>query len=466
MQQVVGMDENGQPILQPVPDGTPVGWWAERVRIQNSMNFTVNGIATATIVLGQITPSSEGIYTLTFFNEKPDEQMLIKVSVPGNFAGTAAIQILPPLSPSLSAHLTQPVLVGDEPANLSRFPYGLGTPDGIDFVDSIDDLMEDEILGDDFDTFPYFTHSILKIQGKPNGKVKVEITQGGEYVQISGYRSPNGGWMLFPQDVQQIPELILDSQGQGEVLIVSKGNLTSDPYSPFYATPPWFEIEITDLQFQPMVGILSQGTSASERVKVQGRVVPKRLFTSVYAFVKGFLVGEEESAAGLAGDVVASFLVWGDLRDFFKELVKGILPGQRADWVVFGFATLGLATTLYPPADPFVAIAKVVIKVCRKLGVAGRRLAEILVRQGISAVQKAFLAFEWEKLIRDGLLREIPARKHPSWSPIWFYLLNREMYEASKEYIAKLTFKRIEELPNGGVLLFVDYPYVFEDYDC
>jgi hypothetical protein len=82
-------------------------------------------------------------------------------------------------------------------------------------------------------------------------------------------------------------------------------------------------------------------------------------------------------------------LVWGDLRDFFKELVKGILPGQKADWVVFGFATLGLATTLYPPADPFVAIAKVVVKVCRRLGAVGKRLAEILVRQGISAVQKA-----------------------------------------------------------------------------
>jgi hypothetical protein len=82
-------------------------------------------------------------------------------------------------------------------------------------------------------------------------------------------------------------------------------------------------------------------------------------------------------------------LVWGDLRDFFKELVKGILPGQKADWVVFGFATLGLATTLYPPADPFVAIAKVVVKVCRRLGAVGKRLAEILVRQGISAVQRA-----------------------------------------------------------------------------
>ncbi len=162
----------------------------------------------------------------------------------------------------------------------------------------------------------------------------------------------------------------------------------------FYVTPPWFEIEITDLSSspagdEPPAYILSLGMSTTNKVKVEGRVVPKRLFTSLCAFVKGFLVGEEESAAGIAGDVIASFLVWGDLRDFFKELVKSILPGQKADWVVFGFATLGLATTLYPPADPFVAIAKVVVKVCRRLGAVGKRLAEILVRQGISAVQRA-----------------------------------------------------------------------------
>ena len=80
-------------------------------------------------------------------------------------------------------------------------------------------------------------------------------------------------------------------------------------------------------------------------------------------------------------------------------------------------------------------------------------------------LDQAYLAFEWEKLIREGVLREVPAREHPSWSPIWFYLLNKEMYEVSKEYIGKLTFKRVEELSNGGVLLFVDYPYVFEEYD-
>jgi Holliday junction resolvase-like predicted endonuclease len=175
-------------------------------------------------------------------------------------------------------------------------------------------------------------------------------------------------------------------------LFVSKGKLPSNP--DFYVIPPWFEIEITDLSSspageEPPAYILSLGMSTTNKVKVEGRVVPKRLFTSLCAFVKGFLVGEEESAAGIAGDVIASFLVWGDLRDFFKELVKGILPGQKADWVVFGFATLGLATTLYPPADPFVAIAKVVVKVCRRLGAVGKRLAEILVRQGTSAVQRA-----------------------------------------------------------------------------
>ena len=134
---------------------------------------------------------------------------------------------------------------------------------------------------------------------------------------------------------------------------------------------------------------LSQGVSVTNKVKVQGRVVPKRLFAHVLAFAKGFLTGEEESAVGLVGDIVASFLIWGDLRDFLKELGKSILPGQKADWVVFGFATLGLATTLYPLADPFVAIAKVVVKVCRRLGTVGKRLAEILVRQSISAIRKA-----------------------------------------------------------------------------
>lgn len=76
-----------------------------------------------------------------------------------------------------------------------------------------------------------------------------------------------------------------------------------------------------------------------------------------------------------------------------------------------------------------------------------------------------YASLEFLKLLREGLLREVPARKYPLWSPIWFYLLNKEIYEASKEYVAKLPFKRVEELPDGGVLLFVDYPYIFEEYD-
>jgi len=61
--------------------------------------------------------------------------------------------------------------------------------------------------------------------------------------------------------------------------------------------------------------------------------------------------------------------------------------------------------------------------------------------------------------------------------PVWFYLLNQERYEASKPYLWNLAIEEIErfpalkdygirwmdELPNGGALLFFDYPYAFEE---
>jgi len=64
-------------------------------------------------------------------------------------------------------------------------------------------------------------------------------------------------------------------------------------------------------------------------------------------------------------------------------------------------------------------------------------------------------------------------------SPVWFYLLSRERYEASKPYLEGLVIEeierspwlklrgyglqRVDELPNGGALLFFDYPYTFEE---
>lgn len=107
VQQIAGIDANGNPILQPVPDGTPVGWWAERGQIQPSISFTVNGFAYATLVLGKVTPSSNGSPSLTYFNEKPDEQLLVKASVPGNFSGAATIRFIPSAEQRLFAFLTQ-----------------------------------------------------------------------------------------------------------------------------------------------------------------------------------------------------------------------------------------------------------------------------------------------------------------------------------------------------------------------
>jgi hypothetical protein len=71
---------------------------------------------------------------------------------------------------------------------------------------------------------------------------------------------------------------------------------------------------------------------------------------------------------------------------------------------------------------------------------------------------------------------------NPFWGlddkPIWFYLLSRERYEASKPYLPNLPVEaierfphlqgygvqRIEELPNGGAFIFFGHPYDFDVY--
>lgn len=80
---------------------------------------------------------------------------------------------------------------------------------------------------------------------------------------------------------------------------------------------------------------------------------------------------------------------------------------------------------------------------------------------------KDYASMEFAKLMREGVLRSIPIvlrplPDNPKWIPIWFYLLNKERYEASKPYLSSLPIKRVEELPNGGALLFVGYPFIFE----
>lgn len=63
------------------------------------------------------------------------------------------------------------------------------------------------------------------------------------------------------------------------------------------------------------------------------------------------------------------------------------------------------------------------------------------------------------QLCNERILYAIPQEEHA----IWFYLLNEEIYKASKPYLEGLPIKCMEELPNGGAFLFVDYPIDFED---
>jgi len=62
--------------------------------------------------------------------------------------------------------------------------------------------------------------------------------------------------------------------------------------------------------------------------------------------------------------------------------------------------------------------------------------------------------------------------------PVWFYLLSRERYQETKPFLSSIYIEAkdifpniedsygmryIEELPNGGAFVFLDYPYILEE---
>lgn len=67
---------------------------------------------------------------------------------------------------------------------------------------------------------------------------------------------------------------------------------------------------------------------------------------------------------------------------------------------------------------------------------------------------------EFHFLEENHILKEIPISEG---STPWFYILDKERYELSKPFLADLPIKLMEELPNGGVYLFVDYPSLHYD---
>jgi len=155
---------------------------------------------------------------------------------------------------------------------------------------------------------------------------------------------------------------------------------------------------------------------------------------------------------------------------FKEDLDISILRGRSGvEWwsINLGFHEATMKLQGYEFCDRMMTLGKeLFIEFDGVFGVAGHEIAVVGMPDYYSELYPHYYAsVEFLKLLKEGVLREIPEREHPYRSPIWFYLLNKEIYEASKEYIAKLPFKRVEKLSNGGALLFVDYPYTFEFFD-
>lgn len=61
-------------------------------------------------------------------------------------------------------------------------------------------------------------------------------------------------------------------------------------------------------------------------------------------FAVGFVTGNSDDIASLSGTVAGDLIVWGDIRDVFRE-GKHLAMGEETDHLILGLATAGLAVT-------------------------------------------------------------------------------------------------------------------------
>jgi len=109
------------------------------------------------------------------------------------------------------------------------------------------------------------------------------------------------------------------------------------------------------------------------------------------SFARGFVSGEPEDMAALAGTALGDLFVFGDIRDALREGTR-LATGQKADELVLGLASAGIAIT----AATYVTLGAAaparagltLVKVARKTGSLGSELAGNLGRM----VRKASLS--------------------------------------------------------------------------
>jgi hypothetical protein len=110
---------------------------------------------------------------------------------------------------------------------------------------------------------------------------------------------------------------------------------------------------------------------------------------SLESFARGFVTGEPEDGAALAGTAVGDLFVFGDVRDAVRESVR-FASGQQGDELILGLACVGVAVTagtyatagLGAPARAGLTL----IKAARKTGAIGGRIAAAINRSLREAV--------------------------------------------------------------------------------
>ena len=96
--------------------------------------------------------------------------------------------------------------------------------------------------------------------------------------------------------------------------------------------------------------------AAEQVLKQYGEEIKKRqsVLGKVKAFGSSFVTGEVNSFEELAGASLADFFIYGDIRDLTKELIFE----EDSNGFIVSLSTLGLLTSLFPPADPLASLLK------------------------------------------------------------------------------------------------------------
>ena len=102
----------------------------------------------------------------------------------------------------------------------------------------------------------------------------------------------------------------------------------------------------------------------------------------VKAFGMAFVTGEVKSFEELAGSSLADFFIYGDVRDLTRELVFS----DNSDKLIITLSSVGLLTSIFPPAEPASSLLKTAYKTGSLTGEMRSLLLRTLgpLRRGIS----------------------------------------------------------------------------------